>query len=166
MLIDAVACSEQLRSECALLIAGSGEASYIKELSARADTAGIAEITRWLGHVEGEEKAATLQAADIFVLPSISENFGIAAVEAMLAGLPCVLSEGVAIAREAENAGAAEITGLAVNQLRLSIERLIENDALRRRLSIRARAFSRERYSAESMGKALVDFYLDIARTA
>ena len=46
----------------------------------------------------------------MFVLPSFSENFGIAAIEALLAGVPCVLGNGVAVAKEIDEAGA----GLAV----------------------------------------------------
>lgn len=50
------------------------------------------------GHVVGDDKALLLAGADAFVLPSVSENFGIAAAEAMVAGLKMVVSEGVDLA--------------------------------------------------------------------
>ena len=49
------------------------------------DLDGFARVNSMLGHVEGEEKMAAMSAADVFVLPSFSENFGIAAVEALTA---------------------------------------------------------------------------------
>jgi len=50
------------------------------------------------GAVYGREKLASLAAADLFVLPSISESFGNAAAEAVAAGVPVLLTEGCGIA--------------------------------------------------------------------
>ena len=109
-LIDAFAACPPLRAAARLRIAGSGAPGYVEALQARARAAGLVDDVEWLGHVEGAGKAAAFADADIFVLPSFSENFGIAAVEAMLAGLPCVLGEGVGIARNVSEAGAGLVT--------------------------------------------------------
>jgi glycosyltransferase involved in cell wall biosynthesis len=90
-------------------IAGGGEPAYVASLHALAATLGLQERIRWLGPVSGAAKARALGESDLFVLPSFSENFGIAAAEALAAGLPCVLGEGVAIAREVAEAGAGAI---------------------------------------------------------
>jgi glycosyltransferase involved in cell wall biosynthesis len=123
-LIDAMVLSNTLKQSTVLVIAGNGAPAYVDSLKARAAAAGVADHIVWLGHVEGAQKSAALAIADVFVLPSFSENFGIAAVEAMLAGLPCVLGQGVAIATEIARAGA----GLAVTpDLRRSRERSSES---------------------------------------
>ncbi len=70
-----------------LAVAGDGEAGYVRELRTMADGLGIGERVEWLGRIKGETKARWLREAGIYVLPSYSENFGIAAVEAMGAGL-------------------------------------------------------------------------------
>ena len=106
-LLEAYAANPIARQTSLLLIAGSGEASYIARLKCRAQALGIVDHVIWLGHVDGQRKQDVFARADLFVLPSFSENFGIAAVEAMLAGLPCVLGEGVAVAKPAAAEGAA-----------------------------------------------------------
>lgn len=52
----------------------------------------------------GAAKQALLQQADWFVLPSASENFGIAAAEALMADTPALLSPGVALAADVTTA--------------------------------------------------------------
>ena len=90
-----------------LVIAGSGDPAYEKELHALAEALGIAERVSFPGWLDGEAKSAAFAEADLFVLPSAQENFGLAVLEAMAAGVPVVVSRGVDLADEiqAENAG-------------------------------------------------------------
>jgi glycosyltransferase involved in cell wall biosynthesis len=67
---------------------------------------GLAHRCQWLGFLEGEAKWQALQGADWFVLPSASENFGIAVIEALAAGTPAILSPEVAVASAIARAGA------------------------------------------------------------
>jgi glycosyltransferase involved in cell wall biosynthesis len=142
-----------------LVIAGDGEASYVSSLKKLAGDLGLTDRVVWLGHVEGEEKAAALAAAQVFVLPSFSENFGIAAAEALMAGLPCVLGKGVAIADEVAKAGA----GLAVEpnpeSIAQGLSAVLSDDTLRVSMAGRAAALAREKYSVDAMGLGLVRLY-------
>jgi glycosyltransferase involved in cell wall biosynthesis len=54
----------------------------------------LLDSRRWIfaGQLEGKDRLAAFGASDIFALTSYSENFGLAVVEAMAAGLPVVLS--------------------------------------------------------------------------
>lgn len=74
-----------------LISVGSGPME--REVHQYAGQLGIDESVEFLGRQE--DIVPYLQAADVFVLPSLYEGFGIVAVEAQAAGLPCVLSTGV-----------------------------------------------------------------------
>lgn len=163
-LIDAFSISTYLRSSARLTIAGSGDPDYVARLSARIADAGLTSLVTWLGHVEGGKKAAAFVGADVYALPSFSENFGIAAAEAMMAGLPVVLAPGVAIAEEASSAGACLVAGPDPAPLAATLEELLRNEERRRRLSDGARAFARREYSVETMTRRLIGLYEDILR--
>jgi glycosyltransferase involved in cell wall biosynthesis len=163
-LIDAVASSQMLSSSCALLIAGTGESAYVSSLQARASAAGLSDRTVWLGYVEGAQKRAALAAADVFVLPSISENFGIAAIDALHAGVPCVLGRGVAIAREIDEAGAGLAVPPEAGAVAQALERILGTD-LRRRMAQRAAQFAGREYSVQVMAKRLIALYEGICST-
>lgn len=145
-----------------LVVAGDGAPGYVAELEALADALGLAENVLWLGHAGGARKAAALAGADVFVLPSFSENFGIAAAEAMRAGLPCVLGEGVAIAREAEAAGAALVVPPEPAAIAGALERLLEDEGLRRDMGAKAKAFAAREYAPAVMGERLIALYRTI----
>ena len=74
-----------------LSIAGDGDLKYVHTLKSLVRDLAIGDHVKWLGYVEGERKADILAAASVFVLPSYSENFGIAVVEALAVGLPCTV---------------------------------------------------------------------------
>jgi glycogen synthase len=72
------------------VIAGEGpEYSRLVELAARL---GIGDRVMFLGKVTEEEREVLLAGSSVFVLPSVVEPFGIAALEAMAAGVPTIVS--------------------------------------------------------------------------
>ena len=112
-----------------LNIAGDGDASYLTTLQSLARNLAIDGQISWLGYLQGERKREVLEAASAFVLPSYSESFGISVVEALAAGLPCLVSRGVAISDEVERAGAGIVTGTAPEEIAAGLERLLGNQA-------------------------------------
>jgi glycosyltransferase involved in cell wall biosynthesis len=81
-----------------LILAGSADDGYEKVVDQSVKKHHLADRVICTGHVESEEKQLLLQGSDLFVLPSITENFGIAVAEALCAGLPCIVSQGVDLA--------------------------------------------------------------------
>ena len=61
------------------------------------------------GMLLGPDKLAVLRDASLFVLPSYSENFGLAVIEAMAVGLPVIISDQVNIWPEVETGGAGRV---------------------------------------------------------
>ena len=86
-LIDALAA---LPDHITLTVAGSGAPDYETALANRVRARGLDRRVTFLGHLAGDDKRRALEAADAFVLPTFSENFGIAVAEALAAGLPVV----------------------------------------------------------------------------
>ncbi len=112
-LLDALALLQRRQPDAPweLAIAGDGEPRYVAGLQERSRRLGLETRCRWLGFVEGEAKWRALQAADWYVLPSAAENFGIAAVEALAAGTPVILSPEVAVAADVDRCGAGLVCG-------------------------------------------------------
>jgi glycosyltransferase involved in cell wall biosynthesis len=89
-----------------LVMAGPDQAGLRATLEARAAALGVADRVTWTGLLQGELKWGAIGAADVFALPSHQENFGIAVVEALAAGVPVLISERVNIWREVVEDGA------------------------------------------------------------
>jgi glycosyltransferase involved in cell wall biosynthesis len=161
-LLEATALLKQRWPALRLLVAGDGARSYTAALHSHALSLGLEENVVWAGHLEGESKDDAFAAADVFALPSFSENFGIAAAEALAAGLPCVLGRGVAIAADVVQANA----GIAVNpnakEIADALGRIIASQADRDIMATNAKRLAHERFSSEAMGASLKQLYLDI----
>nr|WP_272903502.1 glycosyltransferase [Sulfitobacter sp. M220] len=87
ILIDALA---QLPEHISLDIYGTGEAKYLAQLMEKFEILGVSDRVTMHGHVNGIDKTRAFERADIFVLPSYSENFGIVIAEALAHGLPVI----------------------------------------------------------------------------
>lgn len=95
LLLDAFELAAPRLPDWRLLIAGDGHPTLVAELRARAQSLSCARRISFLGFQGGQQKSDLLAAADVFVLPSEFENFGIAVVEALHAGLPVIVATGV-----------------------------------------------------------------------
>lgn len=91
MLIRAFAKVMKMVSNVSLIVIGEG--SLRNELDQLVKELHLEERVRLPGFVGGEEKYRYYRAADMFVLPSKSETFGLVVVEAMAFGLPIVVSD-------------------------------------------------------------------------
>lgn len=78
-----------------LVVVGDGAARYVAALHAQAarDAAELPRID-WIGEIWGEARWPYLQGADLFCLPTHSENFGLAVLEACQVGTPVLTTTG------------------------------------------------------------------------
>lgn len=146
-----------------LVIAGEGDAIYTEQLKVDARRLGIADDVLWTGFLGGEAKQAALADATIFVLPSYSENFGIAVAEAMAAGLPVVVSDQVGISSQIGGAGAGLVVGCNAGDLALALLLLLGDAELCRSLGRNARSLAMTTYSQEAVTTQMLDAYNRIA---
>lgn len=129
---------------CTLVLAGPS--GWQTELEPLVDV--VADRVRLLGRVSDAELVELYAAADLVLVPSWAEGFGLTALEGMAAGTPCVVSAGSALDEVVGDTGIA----LAPDDLDAwveTVEQLLE-DADRRELlgaaaRIRSESFSWER---------------------
>lgn len=77
-----------------IVIAGGDEGGHRAKVEGLINEKGLQSDFEFLGFVEGERKQACFDAADIFILPTYSENFGIAVAEALANELPVITTTG------------------------------------------------------------------------
>jgi glycogen(starch) synthase len=116
------------------LVAGSG--THEAELKAQAQRLGLIEHGTFLGWIGDDVLHSLYRIADLCVVPSIYEPFGLVALEAMASGCPCIVADTGGL-REVVPRG--ERVGLRFNggdaeHLGVMIERLLVDDELRDRL--------------------------------
>lgn len=93
-----------------LVIAGNDEENYLPTLQALAKEIGVEKQIIFVARgVTGADKEALFRAANLFVLPSYSENFGNTVLEAMIRGLPVVVTEEVGAGSIVRDSGAGRV---------------------------------------------------------
>lgn len=144
-----------------LLIAGqSADPKYMEYIVDLADESCAAETVLFIGMVSGKKKMAAFSLSSFFVLPSFTENFGIAIAEALSFGLPVITTTGTPWQVVADvNAGAIidlekdELADELCKFVRLPEAKLLE-------MGIRAREIA-EKFNWVEIGK---DFHITYDR--
>lgn len=93
-LLDAWCSLGESIGEWKLVIAGPGETEYVATLKDKARILDGRRTVLFSGELNEAQRSAALQRADLFVMPSDFENFGMAIAEAMAAGLPVIATTG------------------------------------------------------------------------
>jgi glycosyltransferase involved in cell wall biosynthesis len=149
--------------DAALALAGSGDEVLLGELKEQARNLGIAENISWTGFLKGEAKGAAFADADVFVLPSWSENFGIAVVEAMAAGCPVVVTDQVAIHGDIAQSGAGYVTTCDSAAIAGALGRVLADSAARSTIGNKGKCLTQIHYSPAAVTSKLVAAYRQIA---
>jgi len=164
LLINAFAKISPSQTNTRLIICGDGDPALIGKLKTMATAGGVADRITWAGQVTGELRLAAFSAAELFVLPSHSENFGIALLEAMAAGLPCISTDQVALAVEAAGLGAVCAVACEKSALSEAMRSLLGDVGECARLAKAAKEIATIRYSLKAMGAGLKDLYESVLR--
>ena len=157
-LIDALALLRKDGRDVRLAVAGTGEEAYGKQLQERAKDAGVSEQIAWLGLVTGTAKVSLYEAADVFVLPTSQENFGLVLTESLACGTPVVTTRGTDIWREVEAAGGV-VTTAEPADLAAAISTLLDDPNELAERGRRGRAWVFEHLDPDRLGAAYLDAY-------
>ena len=138
-----------------VVMAGPTGFAYADELKSLTEQLGVADSIYWTGMLQGAEKWGAFQSAEIFILPSHQENFGIAVAEALSARVPVLIAHPVNISPEiaADGAGLAEEDTVAGTVLMLKKWFYGFSAEDRRTMAEQARRTFLTRYTAEVAAK-------------
>jgi glycosyltransferase involved in cell wall biosynthesis len=145
-----------------LVIAGNDEEHYQPQLLALAQSLGVASRVAFIGEVSDADKWALYESAEVFVLPSYSENFGNVVAEAMAMGCPVIVSPEVGISSLVKAAGAGVVTSCEPAELAAVICRIMADPATRRELGRRGRLAAVSRLSWNGVALQAEDLYRQV----
>lgn len=165
---------ENLLEACALLdggqclnwslaIAGGGEAGFTESLRARIIALGLSPKVTMVGEILGTAKQRLFEHADLLVVPSFTENFGLVVGESLAHGVPVIASRGTPWER-LEEIGC----GLWVDHDPDSLAKAIEQASRMplREMGKKGREWMRNEFSWDSIARRMLQLYHDVAALA
>jgi len=147
--ISAVAKLRDAGVDAELVVAGTGLAAHLQELKRLASADGVESQVTFSGAVGGTDKAELLRWADIFVLPSEDENFGLALAEAAMHAIPAVVSDRVGAAMHMPSSAGARLTAPTPTTIADAVRALAGRYGSARKS---AREFARAEFSWTEVG--------------
>ncbi len=146
------------------ILAGANpqDPGYEAKIRSQIKASPLAKFTKITGFVTGEIKTSLLQVADLFVLPSYYENFGIAVAEAMVAGTPVVISDQVHICADVASAEAGWVGGCEIEDMATLIKSALQNEAERKRRGLNAQELAKNNYSWQAIATQTIQVYQKI----
>ncbi|MGB7713051.1 MAG: hormogonium polysaccharide biosynthesis glycosyltransferase HpsP [Microcoleus sp.] len=150
--------------EFQFILAGSNpqDADYETEIKLKIQNSILAKYTTITGFVGGDLKNELLTNADLFVLPSYYENFGIAVAEAMAAGVPVAISDRIHIAEDIREAEAGWVGPLEVGAIANLIKSALLDPEERKRRGLNGKEYAKKHYNWEAIAQQTIDAYQQI----
>lgn len=161
VLLPAFADAARARPDVHLVVAGP-DGGMRARVEAWIGEHGLGARTTLTGMVTGPDKLDLLADSDLFVLPSYTENFGIAVIEAMACGLPVAISDKVNLWREVAGADAGWVAPPEPGPFRKAIVEALSDPAAARGKGTRGRALVAERFRWSGIGRTLEEAYASL----
>lgn len=145
-----------------LLIAGNDDGNYRPSLEKKARDNGLEKRVVFCGPAYDSDKEALFENAEAFVLPSYSENFGLAALEAMASGCPVVVTPEVGISDTVRETGSGIVVQGDPDILGISIKNLLSNPHVLHQMGEKGKKVVKERFTWEVVASKMESVYQDI----
>ena len=144
--------------EWELIIAGPDDGGYLDDMRRLAADLGLQRV-KFPGPVYGEDKLRMYRSADLFVLPTYSDNFALTVAEALAAGTPAIVSKGApwsGLGRE----GAGWWVEIGVDPLVAALQTaLAQPPEVLRGMGARGREWMIRDYSWEAVARQMASVY-------
>lgn len=150
----------QLEPTAVLTICGSGDPSYESALGQLADGLGLSGRVRFEGHVTGAAKLRAFTEADICVMPSYTENFGMVVSEALAHGVPVLASDRTPWAEVVER-GCGRLSANDPDSLAQAVRAMAQQDL--RQMGGIGRQWMTEAFSWDSVAARMDVIYRELA---
>jgi glycosyltransferase involved in cell wall biosynthesis len=103
-----------------------------------------------------------MQGADIFALTSYSENFGISVLESLAAGVPVIVTPGVALSDIVQEQHLGYVTELNINDIATTIENFLDHPQESKEMGDRSRQFILDNYTWDKIALKMISVYENI----
>ena len=142
-----------------ILVAGEGDADYVAAMKQMIGERGLQDIIQLIGGVYGDEKWRLFQSSDFFVLPTHSENFGLAIAESLASGTPVITTVGTPWNDLNETKSGAWIE-IGTQPLIDTFRKFLAlSDEELERMGRNGRKLIEEKYSSRVMAKEMMEVY-------
>ena len=142
-----------------LRIAGDGSPGYRAQLRGLANRLGIDDRVEWLGFIAAEQSRFFFESIDVLAMPSAYECFGRVAAEAMVHGVPTIVTKTTGVAEIVERSRCGIVILPDVVELRSAIEKLRSDPTLLGELSRQSLEASERELSLRSYGASIARVY-------
>jgi glycosyltransferase involved in cell wall biosynthesis len=164
--VDALAAAQSLGREVHLIVVGPDEDRLMPQLQTQAQSLGCSDKLHFTGLLKKEAVASVLAEADLLLMPSeVQENFGMSALEAMAAGVPILLSEGVPVGRWAQIAGAGRTVACTKDAFQQAALELLSRSEQLRIMGQRGQDLVREYFDVSVVARQMLAQYQAIVTT-
>jgi glycosyltransferase involved in cell wall biosynthesis len=161
--LDRLIAALPLAPAARLVIAGGDADGHAAVLAGQARTLGVADrVTIVARHVEGVDKEALFAAACVFAMTSLSENFGLAAFEAMRRGLPVLATPDVGMSEIVREIGAGRVIDPAPASIAAELAAMLSDAAGSRAMGEIGRAHVAAHYGWPSVGRRMAGLYTSV----
>lgn len=159
-LLNLVAAWSQVRpAGWRMAVCGPDECGHAQQLKQAVAAAGLSDVFDFKPPVYGPEKEALYASADLFVLPTFSENFGIVIAEALAAGVPVITTKG-APWEELRTRQCGWWIDIGVEPLAAALKQATSlSDKERYEMGQRGRRLVEDKYSWPQVGREMLSVY-------
>lgn len=146
-----------------VIVCGDGDPAYRAQLHRLADELSLTPQVEWRGHVDAVRRANLFAESHVVAMPSTYESFGMAAAEAMAAGVPVIVSRTTGIAAIVERYECGKLVEAGnVDELRDALVDIVSDARWRRRARVNSLRATSANYSYDSYGRRIADVYAEL----